>query len=178
MKPYLIIIILGLVVYFLLKIILLILRPFFLKKFLEEIDTLYNKIKAYAVKDIDTAVENLKKWHAGGAIRIIRSEEELNQRLKDAQLADEHEKEVYEKFVRLRERFFQNPKKISDSITTCKRYLEVRLKQRQGASLFTDALTSGSITFEAFEAAAKETKIILEENERNLDILLDNQSAK
>jgi hypothetical protein len=46
------------------------------------------------------------------------------------------------------------------------------LQQRQNAGVAANALTLGAISFDEFVAAAKETKIALEENERKLDILL------
>lgn len=177
MNLWLIIVIIGIAVYFLLKLALILLRPFFLAKFLEEIDMLYNKIKVITSKDIETTIENLGKWHAQDrVITIHSSEKDLQARIKDAHAADQHEKEVYEKFMRCKERFIQNPKELSNAIVAYKRYLEVKLKQSQEAKLFADVLTSGAMTFEEFEAAAKATMIILQENERKLDILLDNQA--
>lgn len=173
MNPWLISIIIGVVLYFLSKMALLLLRPFFLAKFLQGIDMLYNKTKAIIAKDVEEAIKNLEKYHAKDkVITTFSSENDLKARIKDAQAADQHEKEVYEKFMRCKERYIQNPKELSNAIVFYKRYLEVKLKQCQDGAIFANAVTSGAMTFEEFEAAAKQTMIILQENERKLDILL------
>ena len=90
-----------------------------------------------------------------------------------AKAAKAHEEEVYGKFLRLKERFIQSPDKLSESIIAYRRYLDVRMKQHQDASLFANAVTSGAISIDEIMAASKETKIVLEENERKLDRLLN-----
>lgn len=172
-KRWVIIVVVGIALYFILKMVLLLLRPFFLKKFFEEIDMLYNKTKAITSKDIEMAIENLQKWQAKDiSITICSSENGLQSYIKAAQADHQHEQEVYEKFLRCREKFIQNPEKLSDVIVIYKRYLTVKLKQLSDSKLFSGALASGAITSEELETSAKELRLILEENENKLDALL------
>ncbi len=174
MNLVLIIVLSGIVIYFLLKIGLYIYRPFFVAKLISDIQSKYDKLQVMLDKDIELAVENLKKWESeDGFFRDHSSESELKERIAEAKASKTHGQKVNEKFIRLRERFIGNPKRLSEAILSYKRYLEVKLKQRQAASIFTNAVTSGVITFEEFLASANETMIILDECEKRLDMLLD-----
>src|SRR5208283_6082614 len=124
-------------------------------------------------KDIGSAEENLKAWRSGDkVVRDFSSEDDLLKRINDTTAAKAHEKEVHEKFLRLRERFISDPKKLSESIVTYRRYLELKLHQCQGAESSTRALEVGAISFDEWMAEARETMIALEESERKLDALL------
>jgi hypothetical protein len=46
------------------------------------------------------------------------------------------------------------------------------LSHHQDAALFANAVTSGAVTIDEMVTAARETMVILKENERKLDILL------
>jgi len=173
LKTLLFIIIAGILVYLLLRLCLYLYRPFFLSKTFREIEQTYNRLLTVAEKDVGSAVENLGKWQSGDkVIRTMWTEDEIKESINAAKAARAHEEEVYGKFLRLRERFLHNPDKLSESIVTYQRYLNIRLQQRQNAGVAANALTLGAISFDEFVAAAKETKIALEENERKLDILL------
>ncbi len=173
MKLLLVIVIIGTLAYLLIKFSLYVYRPFFLSKTFMAIEEMYNRLQIAADKDIDLDVEYLKKWQSGdGIVKAYSSEDEIMERIKTTRAAKTHEEEVYGKFLRLRERFLHNPDKLSESIVTYQRYLNIRLQQRQNAGVAANALTLGAISFDEFVAAAKETKIALEENERKLDILL------
>ena len=173
MKLLLIIIFAGGVVYVLLKLCLYIYRPFFLSKIYREIDKMYQSLMTATEKDVRSRVNDLEKWHAGDkVITTLSSKEDLIANIKAAEVAKTHEEEVHGKFLRLNERFRQDPDKLSDSIVAYRRYLEVRLKQEQDATVFVVAMNTGAMSFDEFAAAAKETKMVLEEIERKLDILL------
>lgn len=171
MKLLLFIVIAGILVYFFLKFLLRLYRPFFLSRTFLEIDQIYSRLLTAADNDIDSAVENLKKWQSNDrVVRTMCSEDEIMKNIDAAKAAKTHEEELHEKFIRLKERFIGDPSRLSESIVAYRRYLEVKLRQHQDATLF--ARTSGSISFDEMMAAAKETMIVLEENEKKLDVLL------
>lgn len=167
------IIIVGVLIYLLLKFCLYLYRPFYLSKIIRKTDKMYKKVLSHTEREVDSALEDLKKWQSGDNVhRILGSEEEALERVKAAELAKAHEEEVYRKFLRLKERFIQDYIKLADSVTTYQRYLEVRLNQIQNGALFASGVTSGAISFEEMVASRNETFIILEENERKLDRFL------
>jgi len=175
------IIVAGVLIYLLLKFCMHLYRPFYFVKLIKKTEEMYETVLSHTKRDIDSALEHSEKWHSGAkAQRTAYSEEEINERVKAAQVAKAHEEKVYSKFLRLKERYVQKRDtrgnsdyiKIADLIMTYQRYLEVRLNQMENGSLIVNALTSGAISFEEFEASRNDTLIILEENERKLDRLL------
>jgi len=173
MFKLLFIVIAGTLVYFLLKLCLYLYRPFFLSKTFRQIEQMYDNLLTAADKDIGSAAEDFKAWQSGDrVIKTFNSEDEMIERINTAKTAKAHEEELHEKFLRLRERFIGDLKKTSESIEAYRRYLVVKLKQRQEAALFASAVISGAMSFDEMSAAAKATMIVLEENERKLDILL------
>lgn len=168
------ILITGVVVYFLIKGTLFLLRPFLIAKLFKEIDQLYQKTQTIFAKDLEQTIKDLDQWHASNrTLRINSSKEDLETRLQNAQTVDKHEKEVYEKFIRLKEHFIQNPPKLAEAILIYKRYLGIRLKQNENAIVLSQALTSGVVSFNEFESSARKTIIILEELESKMDVLLN-----
>jgi len=168
-----IIAIVGIVLYFLVKLGLILLRPFFLSKLLNEIEELYKKTQSVLTKDVKETTENLNKWHAQDkVVQIHSSKEDLEARIQEKQKTQEHCQAIHEKFLRLKERFIHNPSKLADAIVIYKRYLEMKLLQNQSAHAHTLALTSGSVTFDEFQSSARESMIALDEIEKKIDNLL------
>lgn len=173
MKILFSIIITGTLAYLLLKLCLYFYRPFFLSKTFREIEKIYNRLLIAADKELASAVEDFKKWQSGDKVlRTLRTENEMMERINTANKIKAHEEEVHGKFFRLRERFIQDHSKLSESIVAYQRYLEVRLRQRQDAALFANAVTSGTMTFDEMAVASEQTMLVLEKNERKLDVLL------
>ena len=173
MKIILLIVIAGIVLYFLLKLCLYLLRPFFLSKALREIDQIYNNTLAYIDKDLNLATENYNNWHKGDAItRCGSTEEEITNRLNYIKKEKEHEKEVYKKFFRLNERFSRNHDKLSESIIAYRKYLGSKARQQVNSDIFVNALTCKAMTVDDFISEGEKAKITLEENEKRLDDLL------
>ena len=173
MKVLLFIAAAGIVAYLALKLCLYIYRPFFLSKTFREIDGMYNKLLVGIDNDMDTAIEYYSKWQSGDKVlRALRTEKELINNVDTAKGAKAHEEELHDKFLRVRERFIGDPKKLSEGIVAYRRYLGVKLKQRRDASLFANAVTSEAVSFDEMMAAARETIVVLEENEKKLDVLL------
>lgn len=167
------IIIVGVLIYLLLKLCLLIYRPFFLSKTLRNIDEMYNGVLNHTERSIQSALKDLKKWEAGDEyFKVFRGKDNLIESVTDAESAKAHEEEVYAKFLRLKERFVHHPIKLAESIAAYQRYLKVRLAQFHGASLLSSGVTSGAISFDEMVKSRNEIIIILKENERKLDMLL------
>jgi hypothetical protein len=174
LKLFLIFIFSGVSIYFLFKLGLYIYRPFYLEKVVREIQSKFDNFQALLDKDIETAVENFEKWQSGDkAMRFHYNEDGIREKISKAQSLKRHEQEVNEKFIRLRERYIHNYKILAEAIIYYKKYLDVRLKQYTNASVFVNALTCGAITFEEFTASAFETKIVVDESEKQLDDLLE-----
>lgn len=90
------IIIAGFVIYILLKFGLYLYRPFYLSKILRKTDEKYKKVLTHAEREIDAALEDLKKWQSDDKPHHpFGSEEEARERVKGAELNKSHEEEVY-----------------------------------------------------------------------------------
>lgn len=180
MKILLFSIIIVILVYLLIKLCLYVYRPFFLSKTFTTIEQMYKRVQIAAEKDISLAFEDLKEWRSGDRVVIgLYSEDEIMERINAAKAAKSHEEEVYDKFLRLKERFILNHDKLSESIIVYQRYLNVRLQQRQMAASAGAYATARAVSFDEARAvskeimtAFKEIKIVLDESERKLDILL------
>lgn len=173
MKAPLFIIASVVVAYFVLKLYLYIYRPFVLSKAFREIDNMYNNLLDAVGKDVNSAIEDYRKWQSGDKVlRDLRTEEEIIKSVDTAKGAKIHEEELHDKFLQVRERFIGDHKKLSEGIVAYRRYLGVKLKQHRDASLFANAVTSGAVSFDEMVAAARETIVVLEENKKKLDVLL------
>lgn len=173
MKALLLMAAAGIGAYFAFKVIPYLYRPFFLSKKYRAIDGLYSKLLTGVDNDINLAIENYNKWKSGDKLlKTFRIEEEIVNRIDTAKEAKAHEVELYEKFLRVREHFIVDPNKLSEGIVAYQRYLDVKLKQRSDASMFANAVTLKVTSFEDMSASARETMLVLEENERKLDVLL------
>ena len=173
LKLLLFIVIAGALIYLLFKLFLYLYRPFFLAKTFRKIDQMYNRLLTNADKTIDEWIEGLEAWRSDEvAARIAyHSEDELIKNLNNAKEDKTHEEEVYGKFSRCRERFVNNPSKLSESIVAYQRYLETRLKLIEYPEIFVMAGPSREMNFDEMMAVKKEAMIVLEENERKLDVL-------
>jgi hypothetical protein len=178
LKILLFIIIAGILVYLLLKFCLYLYRPFHISKTFLEIEQKYKRLLTAIEKNLDSWVETLEKYRSGDKIvrTEIGDENEIMKRYHEAKAEKTHEEEMYGKFLRLRERFFYplNPEKLTQSVMLYQRYLKIKLQQRQNASIYGDAIIMGAMSFDEIKALADETKIILDDCEEKIDILLAN----
>ena len=161
--------------YAILKLAINIYRPFAMEKVAEEIQGQYDKLQSILEADLKRAGEDLQHWRSGDRDKVSRmfvDEEKLIQSVKDANESKEHEVEVYEKYVRLRERFVYDRKKLAEALLGYKRYLYLRLKHIADASLYISMLDCDGMTFEECDKAANESRIAIQESERRLDVLL------
>jgi len=149
-------------------------RPFLLAKLIRDIQSKYDNLKVLLDKDIEEKFERLKKWESGDKVtRAGSTESEIKESIIAAEEWKTHEQKVNEKFIRLQERFIGNPKKLSETILSYRRYLEVELQDQTRAASITQSFLADAITYDEWISSANETRIIREECERRLDLLLD-----
>ena len=173
MEQLIFIIIIIILAYLVLKLTLHLSRPFFFYRTFRDIDQMYNKLLSAVKNDIDSYADKLKKWQSNeDDIRKHFSEDELIKEMNKVKAAKSHEEEIYQKFLRCKKSFSPDSDKFSEAIELYIKYLKVRLKMRSGAIMIANSSTSGAMTSDNFEAAKKESTIILEETERKLDMLL------
>ena len=172
-KLLLFIVIAGALLYLLLKFCLYLYRPFFLSKTYRKIDQMYNRLLTNAEKNIEEWIEGMEAWRSNevAARLTYRSEDEIIEEINNAKEDKAHEEKVYGKFLRCRERFVNNPSKLSGSIVAYQRYLDARLKLIEYPEIFVMAGPSRAMNFDEMMAVKKEAMIVLEENERKLDVL-------
>jgi hypothetical protein len=176
LKVLLILVLTGFAVYLLFKLAIYFYRPIFLRKMLFETEDEYRKLLDTLNKEIEAKEEDYTKWKSGTPVAVLsNSEDEFKQRIQEAMDPKKHEEEVYEKFIRLRERSVGNYKAFGKAILSYKRYLALLARQSEHANIYTGALSVGSTTFEEFSTAAKEDRIAIEESERQLDLLLNSK---
>ncbi len=174
MKVLLGIVIGGVVLYWIIKFILLLLRPFFVRKYCREIDSLYRKIHKKCVIDLNSAVSMLEKWeNMDRVVRSLSDEETLNNNIDTARSGIKHEEQLYDKFMRLQVRYIGDYEKLGEGIASYRAYLQVKLKPHPFA--FDPTLTSEGVLnlADEFVESAKKRKIVLEEFERKIDVLLN-----
>jgi hypothetical protein len=122
LKLLLFFVIAGVSVYLLLKLCLYLYRPFFLSKTFREIDDMYSKLVAEVENDVNAAIEDYSKWQSGDKVlRTMRTKEEIIKSVDTAKGAKAHEEELHEKFLRVRERFIGDTKKLSEAIVAYRR---------------------------------------------------------
>jgi hypothetical protein len=169
------IVIICVVLYLLISFVLRALRPILLAKYLDEADVLYDKVKKLAEKDYREAMNYLTTLDTDADTLFPLTREEVHAQIEAAKASIQNMQVVHDKFIRLKIRYGSNRKRLSKTIVAYKTYLEMTLKRYEKAKYMTNALHMGSITFDDFMASSKEYQIILEECERNLDVLLNNQ---
>ena len=146
-----------------------------MKKVAKVIQERHAELQTLLDNDIQSAKEDLRYWKLGAKDKVRRqhaSEEELVEAFKNAVEEKHREIKFYEKYVRLRERFFYDRKKLPEIFVAYERYLHLRIKHITDASYYLQMLDAGSIAIEEFKSAADESRIAIQESERKLDVLL------
>lgn len=172
---YVVLILVGIaLLYFIIKVALHQARKAYLSRLLEKMDTLYNNLIKNTRDELASVSENYSKWKSGDEVQrvVYDGEEELLARITDAKSALAHEESVREKYLRLRARFSADPKKVGEAIVAYHNYLSIKMKQHLDAETYVRALNVGAMTFDEFAASGRETRILVEECERRLDVLL------
>jgi hypothetical protein len=150
-------------------------KPYALKKIMEDNDNKYEMLLSILRSRIESTVNDLEKWKSGErASFVLSSEDELKKAIGDAHDEKEHFVNVNEKYIRLKERYINDRKTLTEAILSYNRHLQLRLKLNSDAELYTKLLELDGITFDEWIAKGNETKIMIEESERRLDVLLQN----
>ncbi len=104
--------------YLLVKIGLFFYRPIVINKAMLEIkDGFARAMKAHD-EEINRWMKHLENYREGKDAETVHfsSEDEISKRIKDAADAKEHERDVYEKFVKLRERSLNDKNKFAEAM--------------------------------------------------------------
>jgi hypothetical protein len=173
-KILIILVISGISAYYLFKLGLYIYRPFLLSKLFRNINSEYCNLLVNLDRDINSAVASLEEYKSSYKSPNSDRLAELQENIDRAKAFKVHEQTANEKLIRLRERYIDNPKRLSESIVVYSKYLSTKIRQRHESNVFTQALITNAMSIEEFNNSAKETVIILEECERKLDIFLEN----
>ena len=178
MKLLLIVAIIGIGCYLLFRLLVYLGRPLYLQNAFMEIDEQYTGLLRLAEKDLDSAIERYNSLKSEDAPFPSAEEAHLEQ-INRAKKARDHEREVNDKFLRLRIRFAKDLEKQAESVAAYRAYLRLRLCKEEFASKTaiagTVADSSPEERFahhqEQYEEARK-IMIALEESEKRLDALL------
>jgi len=153
-------------------------RPLYLQNAFEEIDKQYTALLRLAERDLESAIERYNSSKSENSPFPSTGEEQREQ-VHSAMKARDHEREVNDKFLRLRIRFPKDLKKQAESAAAYRAYLRFRVYKEEFAStaelVGTVAKMSPEERFayhqEKYEEARR-IRIALEEIEKKLDALL------
>lgn len=175
MSPWLIIMIAGITLVTLIIFILRLLQPRLIAKDMLKNEKLFSMVKELLVNNNHQAMKDLVKWRSGDNVaRMLETEEQILDRIRNNILALQHEEALHDKYFRLVKlySFKKGPKEFDDSIITYKGYLKVKLAEHKNGLILAKALTSGALSFAECAASANKTVKLLQDIESKLDTLL------
>jgi hypothetical protein len=153
-------------------------RPIYLQNAFKEIDDQYTKLLRLAERDLESAIERYNERKSEESPFPSTEEEQLEQ-VNRAKMARNHEREVNDKFLRLRIRFPNDYQKQAESVAAYRAYLRLRFYQEEFAAsaalVGTGADVSPEERFATHQEQYEEARkilIALEESEKRLDALL------
>lgn len=166
--------------YLLAKFALYIYRPFGVQKFYNKIDELYEKLLTFSDKDINNTQDRLGALRNKGhkdhdKISTWHKEEDLIEEAEQNRKAKEHEEEVYNMYLRCRERYgmnFKNPDKMTEYIGAYYRYLTVSCTYRRIYEMRMNSFMLHACDSDEMKKEYNEFKISTEECIRKLNTLL------
>lgn len=178
MKTLLIVAITGIGGYLFFRLFMYLGRPLFLQNAFREIDEQYIKLLRLVEKDLELEIERYNNRKSEKS-PFPSTEEEQREPVNRAKRARDHERELNDRFLRLRIRFPDDFKKQAESIAAYRAYLRFRLYKEEFSStaalIGSDAGMSQEERLayhqEQYEEARK-ILIALEESEKKLDALL------
>jgi hypothetical protein len=153
-------------------------RPLYLQNAFKEIDEQYTKLLRLAESDLESAIEGYNKWNSENSPFPSTEAEQLGQ-VNRAKQARDHEREVNDKFLRLRIRFANDLEKQAESVAAYRAYVRFRLCKEEFASRAALAGTGADLSpderlarhQQQYEEARK-IAVAVEECEKKLDALL------
>jgi hypothetical protein len=143
-----------------------------------EIDEQYTKVLRLAERDVESTIEYYNNWVSENS-SFPSTEEEQREQVTRAKKARDHEREINDKFLKLRIRFSNDFKKQAESVAAYRTYLRLRLYKEDFAFQATRVGTTAAMSpedrlayhQEQYEEARK-LVVALEESEKRLDALL------
>jgi len=153
-------------------------RPLYLQNAYREIDEQYTELLRLAERDLESAIEHYDGCRSENSPSPSTDEQQLEQ-VHGAKKARDHEREVNDKFLRLRIRFPNDLEKQAESVAAYRAYLRFRLYKEEFASTaalvgtVTDMSPEERLAYhqEQYEEARR-IAIALDEIEKRLDALL------
>ena len=178
MKLLLIVATAGIGGYLLFRLLVYLGRPLYLQNAFKEIDEQYTRLLRLAERDLESAIERHNDCTPENSPFPSTAEEQLEQ-VNSARRARDHEREVNDKFLRLRIRFANDFKKLAESVAAYRSYLRLRLYKEEfaspaaGVGAVADASPEERQAYhqEQYEEARR-LVVALEESEKRLDALL------
>ncbi len=164
----------AILIYLFLKFAIHLYKPYLLSKNLEKINKMYERSMGLCTKRSDFLRQDVQPFRIDDtAAPGNEAKETLAEKLQSAETLKAHEQEVHRKFLRLQERFFQDPNKLSEVILIYHRYLSIRLQYEKTISFYPEnRWDDDDADVDETTASSKDLSAILEENERKLDVLL------
>lgn len=162
-------------IYILLKLTIFYYRPVAMRKAFEEIQGQYDKLLSIYNTELNTAIKNLQEWQSGNASKIMQmatDEHNLIENVTEAKKRKEHEVEIYYRYLKLKERFVYDRKKLAEAILSYDRCLSLKLEQISAGDRYVSMLEGNAITMDKFIESGNEMRIAIQESERRLDVLL------
>lgn len=153
-------------------------RPVYLQHTLKEVDEQYTTLLRLAERDLESAIESYNGGRSDDS-PSSSSDKARREQVDAAREARDHEREVNDKFLRLRIRFAHDLKKQMESAAAYRAYLRLRLYKEEFASreppagAATETSPEDRLAYhqERYEEARK-IAVALEESEKKLDALL------
>ena len=178
MKLLLIVAIVGFGGYLFFRLFVYLGRPLYLQNAFGEIDEQYTKLLRLAERDLDTAIERYENRKSENSPFPSTEEEQLKQ-VDRAKRGRDRERDINDKFLRLRIRFPNDLKKQAAAVAAYRAYLRLRLYKEDFASTAAPAGTGADMSPEGRLAyhqeqyeEARKIVIALEECEKKLVALL------
>lgn len=178
MKLLLIVAIAGIGGYLLFRLLAYLGRPLYLQNAFKQIDEQYTRLLRRAERDLESTIERHDSCRSGSS-PFPATQEELLEQVNSARRARDHEREVNDKFLRLRIRYPNDFRKLADAVAAYRAYLRLRLYKEgfppaaAGAGAVADASPDERLSLhqERYEEARR-LVVALEESEKRLDALL------
>lgn len=156
--------------YFLAEFILRMLRPYFLNKYLIKVEEKYAKVKKKLKKDVDESVDNLNNYENNVFFKIISTRDDVENSLKMAKENLSYMVGLNEKFIKLKEKFVLNNKKLAEAIVLYDRFFQ--LYESRNAYCYLFYMNTGESSEEKRESL-NEMNARLEQAEKNIEKLLE-----
>lgn len=153
-------------------------RPLYLRHAFKELEQQYATLLRLAEGNLEAAIERYNSGKSGNPPLPLTDAEQFKE-VESARKARDHEREVNDKFLRLRIRFAHDLEKQAESVAAYRAYLRLRLYREEFASAAAPVGAGAGMSpeerlalhQEQYEEARK-IAVAVEESEKKLDALL------